>query len=233
MEMQQSLLNLVESLYDTGVFQIDVKKGWELKLHETQPHAPLSPVFLNIRTPDNPKPGPVTPQLLAQMGNLLYQHTKVQGLKFNAIAGLPNAGDPIAAAVVAAARKEGLTIPLIRLKKEMRSNGTRRVVGVEDTAGVSISSVILVVDDLITEGHTKDEGINALLRHGYIVRDVLVVVDREQGGSKYLRRKDIALRYLLTLRKMVEILRKEKKISTAEAQTVLRYLKDASLQAVR
>src|SRR3989344_4810594 len=40
------------------------ERGFKLKLHEKNPLAPLSPFYLNLRTPDNPKPGPLTPEVV-------------------------------------------------------------------------------------------------------------------------------------------------------------------------
>ena len=40
------------------------ERGFRLKLHEKTPLAPLSPIYLNLRTPDNPKPGPLTLEIV-------------------------------------------------------------------------------------------------------------------------------------------------------------------------
>ena len=74
--------------------------GFRLKLHEKHPDAPLSPIFFNLRTPDNPKPGPLTPDIV-ELAALCMHHvaqTQCTG-DFNAVVGIPNAGDPFAEAL--------------------------------------------------------------------------------------------------------------------------------------
>ncbi len=57
MEVDEAITGLAEDLFAGKVVQVDTKEGFKLKLHETNPDEPRSPIFLNIRTPNNPKPG--------------------------------------------------------------------------------------------------------------------------------------------------------------------------------
>ncbi len=219
-----ALADLVLRLHAAGVVKIDTEKGFKLKLHETKPDAPPSPIFLNIRTPSNPKPGPLADELVDLIGALLWRHAKEKLIAFDAVAGLPNAGIPLAEAFAKAAQKDEWTISIIKLGKVEIGAGMRKVEGVIDTGGVSPGKTVLLIDDLITEGHTKQEGIDALRVKGYTVLDTLVVVDRQQGGTEYLKQKKIQLWYLLTLPKIVIFLAKEGKITQQEQFLVLQYL---------
>ena len=60
---------LADELFDLGAIQFG---NFKLKLHEKNPNAPLSPIYLNLRTPDNPKPGNLTLKIVAQIGRLMY-----------------------------------------------------------------------------------------------------------------------------------------------------------------
>jgi len=216
---------LVLNLHEKEVVQIDTEKGFKIKHHDKNEGALLSPVYLRIRTPDHPtNPGPVTPDLLRKIGEALWEHTNQgRSIKFDAVAGLPHAGTPLAQAFVEAAKRDNKTIPLIKLGKVATEAG-RKVEGIEDDGGAPRGCRVLVIDDLITYGDTKDEGINELRMHGYAVTDVLVIVDREQGGSVHLRKQHISLCYLFTLRTMVETLAEHKKISPTVAKAIHTYL---------
>lgn len=78
--LDQSLLGL--RYYDVGAFkdkshptavQRGEERGFKLKTHEKQPDLPLSLFYFNLRTDDNPKPGPLTPELVAESGQQLYR----------------------------------------------------------------------------------------------------------------------------------------------------------------
>ena len=45
---------------------------------------------------------------------------------------------------------------------------------------------MLVIDDIITDGASKIEAIKPLEAAGLNVKDVLVILDREQGGERIL-----------------------------------------------
>ncbi len=165
---------------------------------------------------------------MEKIGRLLWRYARMTGLQFDGVAGLPNAGTPIAEAFAAAAAADGHKIPLIRLHKTTTRDG-RQIDDILDTAGVERGSVVLLIDDLITGGHTKDEGINVLeSKGGYLVLDALVVVDRQQGGSEYLGQRGIKLHYLLTLLEIIDLLQEKELISLEDADTILRYLGDTS-----
>lgn len=70
-----------------------------MKLHEKNPDAPLSPFFLNLRSGDNPKPGPLASVDFDLIARALWEKTTEEGLSFQAIVGIPNAGDPIIEAI--------------------------------------------------------------------------------------------------------------------------------------
>lgn len=217
-------LNPAPLLHTCGAVKIDTKGGFRLKLHEKHPDAPLSPIFLNIRTPDNPKPGPLTDEAVEQLGSMLWQYAKTLNLEFNAVCGLPNAGTPLAEAFHRAAFNDGHYCAIIKLGKEQTVAG-RRISGILDDGGAAPGDRVLVLDDLITAGDSKYEGIAELQKGGFKVFDVLVIVDREEGGSAELQTRGLKLWSLTTLAKLVHQLFLAKKISAEERAAVLDYLR--------
>ena len=57
----------------------------------------------------------------------------------------------------------------------------------------------MVLDDLITTGGSKIEAIAPLAEAGLVVKDVVVLVDREQGGAEELAARGLRLHAALTL----------------------------------
>jgi len=115
-----------------------------------------------------------------------------------------------------------LHLPCLVVRKETKEYGvTGRIAGGEVKKGEHI----LFIDDVITDGKSKLEGIKPLLQGGARVETILVVVDREQGGKQSLEKLGFQLHALATLSEIVQSLASMRKISEEEAKTILTYIK--------
>ncbi len=128
------------------------------------------------------------PPVLAEIGQLLA--AEVRACRADRIAGIPYAGLPLA---VAASLASG--IPLVYPRREVKSYGTRREVEGVFQAGERV----VVVDDIVTDGASKLEAIAPLEAAGLVVHDLVVLIDREQGGRERLAAKGYTLRAVLTI----------------------------------
>ncbi|MGM0400509.1 MAG: orotidine-5'-phosphate decarboxylase [Chloroflexota bacterium] len=166
-----------------------------------------SPIYIDLRRLVG------HPRLLAEVaqcyGRLLHS------LQFDRMAAIPTAGLPIGTAV---ALETGY--PLIYPRRRAKSYGTKRIVEGEYAAG----DCVVVLDDLITSGGSKFEAIESLEAEGMVVEDVVVLVDREQGGAEALAERGYHLHALFTLRELVGALAHDDKISSEEEGRVLDYL---------
>lgn len=195
--------------------------AFKLKLHETQPEAPLSPIYLSFRKP--PK-GPLADELIKQLGGgLLYGVACMEQLKYRAVCGVPEAGEPFAIAFAQTSR-----VPHLWLDKE-ESGGKRRIVrrllteGMAEV-GVSPGERILVIDDLITRAHSKLEAIEALRSGGLVVEDVLVLVDREQGGRAELKMAGVSLYAAWQMSELLSFYLKGGLLEKAKYEEIISYL---------
>ena len=57
----------------------------------------------------------------------------------------------------------------------------------------------MVIDDIITDGASKFEAIEPLESAGLVVRDLVILIDREQGGRARLAEKGYTLHAILTI----------------------------------
>ncbi len=188
---EQDLRKLVLLLNDIRAFK-DRRtspdgKGFTLKSHSRKPGAPLSPFFLNLRTPDNPRPGPLTPKALDQIGEVLYQLVRENRFWSYHVAGIPNAGGPFAEAYIRAAAKREQIVSRIELVKEGEGDA-RRITNVV-SGGWSPGESVMLFDDLVTEADTKLEAAAAIESAGLVVAGFIVLVDRQQGGMERLQAK--------------------------------------------
>lgn len=193
-----------------------IQRGFRLKLHEKNPAAPLSPFFLNLRTQDNPKPGPLTEQHV-EMAAKCMRDVLPQGLVFDAVAGVPRAGDPFAKALARLIGK-----PCIELEK-YEHNGIRRVASLKGKIPASVRKVLLI-DDLVTKADSKREAIEIFRDNSIEVTDAAVLADREQGGRNELDEWGCTLHSVFTITELFDLYVGAGKISTRLHTDVQKYL---------
>ena len=128
------------------------------------------------------------PDVLAQVGRLMA--AEVARCRVDRIAGIPYAGLPLA---VAASLAGG--VPLVYPRREEKAYGTRRRIEGTFHAGERV----VVIDDIVTDGASKLEAIEPLEAAGLVVEDLVVLIDREQGGRERLAAKGYRLHAVLTV----------------------------------
>ncbi len=113
-------------------------------------------------------------------------------------------------------------LPCVIVRKEEKAYGvTGRIAGADVTKG----DKILFVDDVVSEGLSKIEGIKPLVELGAEVKHIMVIVNREQGGKENLEKAGYTVHALAKVSDVVTSLQKTGKISAEQAKTVLDYIK--------
>jgi len=158
----------------------------------------ISPIYVDLRLLVS------QPRLLRRVGEVLAE--RAQTFKFDVLAAIPYAALPIGVAVSLA-----LDVPLIYPRKEVKDYGTERSV----EGAFERGQTVLLIDDLITRGHSKLEAIAPLEAAGLNVKDILVLVDREQGGVEELDAHGYAVHAVMTLTQILDALEEAGKL-TAE-----------------
>lgn len=166
-----------------------VKFGaFRLKLHETQPDAPLSPLYVDLRVLQS------FPDALDAAVATLNELIEAENLIFARYAGIPMAATPLTAVLSHVTR-----IPMIT-PREPKSHGSG---GSIDGAYLP-GEIALAIDDVVTHADSKIEAIRVLEANGLVVRDVAVLVDREQGGPKMLAEAGYTLHAALRLSQLID-----------------------------
>jgi orotate phosphoribosyltransferase len=111
-----------------------------------------------------------------------------------AVGGLTLGADPVAYALVAAARAQGRTLDAFTVRKQAKTHGTaQRIEG-----GFTPGAAVVVVEDVITTGRSASEAVTVVEAAGGRVLGVLAVVDREEGGRAALERAGHVVTALVT-----------------------------------
>ena len=141
-----------------------------------------SPIYIDLRQIIS------YPNLLEQIGQAYLPILK--DLQFSRIAGLPYAAIPIATAISLAGK-----YPMIYPRKEVKTYGTKAEIEGEYHAG----ETVVVIDDLATTGGSKFEAIEKLTGVGLVVKDVVVLVDRQSGAKESLEQAGYSMHAVLTI----------------------------------
>lgn len=177
---------------------MDIKKFYE-KLYETGcvkfgeftlKSGIKSPVYVDFRVLIS------NPILLKETGEALAFKAKEIGC--DRVCAIPYAGLPIGVATSIQGN-----IPLVYSRKEAKTYGTKKLI----EGDYKSTDKVLVIDDIVTDGASKIEAIKPLKEEGLNVKDILVIIDREQGGKKLLKEAGYELYSIGTLSEILEHLK--------------------------
>lgn len=212
---------LARSLFNIGVFkdksQSTEGKGFKLKLHETNPDAPLSPFYLDLRKIQSFPPTMILTVKalkikLEEMG-VIDKLGLIKRLLW-LLAGIPEAATPMTACL-----SISTDIPMIT-PRELKDRGTQAKIDGHYEAGQKV----VLIDDLITRADSKFEKIKILEEAGLIVEHVLVVVDRDQGGSEDIIEAGYKFHSIFKFNDLLELYLRESLISRDVYREIHDYL---------
>jgi uridine monophosphate synthetase len=127
---------------------------------------------------------------------------------------------PYAAMAIGTAVSLEMGIPMIYPRKEAKAYGTARQIEGEFQPG----DRAIVLDDLITTGGSKLAAIEPLEAAGLQVQDVVVLIDREEGGAEELAEAGYHLHAVLHLSQMLDTLVEAGRISAGQRSQVSGFL---------
>ena len=139
--------------------------------------------------------------------------------KIDKILGVPTAGVPFATVV-----SQKLAVPLIYYRQARKEHGVRKKIeGILDR-----NDRVLIIDDLITTGESVIESAEVVRDQGGVVNELVVLLDREQGGKERLRSSRIEPHVLFKISDAMEWLHTVGLIEDKIFDTVKRYIKEES-----
>ncbi|MCL1465283.1 orotate phosphoribosyltransferase [Argonema galeatum] len=126
----------------------------------------------------NGKPVTLHPQGALAIGRILLSMLPSDT---QAVAGLTLGADPIVSAVSVVSAYENRPIPALIIRKEAKGHGTRAYI---EGPQLPDGAKVVVLEDVVTTGGSALKAVERLRDAGYIVEEVISLVDRKQGGAE-------------------------------------------------
>jgi orotate phosphoribosyltransferase len=137
--------------------------------------------------------------------------------KIDKILGVPTAGVPFATVV-----SQKLGIPLIYYRQARKEHGVRKKVeGILER-----NDRVLIIDDLITTGESVIETAEVIRDQGGVVNELVVLLDREQGGQQRLRQARMEPHVLFRISDAMTWLHNVGLIEDKIYETLVKYIKE-------
>ncbi len=189
--------NIIEELYDIQAIkfgQFTLKSGIE------------SPFYVDLRLIIS------YPDLLKKISDLAW--SKASHLKKDLICGVPYTALPIATCL-----SISHNIPMLMKRKEAKDYGTKKLVEGNFEQGQQC----LIIEDIITSGKSIIETVEPLEELGLKVNDVIIILDREQGGTQNVKKHGFFVHSLMTITDVINHLVKAGKLSKETGEATIEF----------
>lgn len=170
---------LIQSLYHIGAIQFG-----EFKLKSGQ----TSSIYINLRKIIS------YPAILRTVSDAMWEITR--DCNYDLVCGVPYTALPIATCL-----SLDHDIPMVMRRKEKKDYGTKQMIEGVYTEGQRC----LIIEDVITTGGSIIETAHDLEQAGIQIHDLVVLIDREQGGKENLEKK-YRVHSILTLSNILQTL---------------------------
>ncbi|XP_065158080.1 uridine 5'-monophosphate synthase [Atheta coriaria] len=136
------------------------------------------------------------------------------------ICGVPYTALPIATIV-----SFKTNLPMVMRRKEAKDYGTKKLIEGIFQEG----DKCLIIEDVVTSGSSILETTKDLIKEGMKVTDAIVLLNREQGGEKFLTQHGIKMHALLTMTSLMKYLKDAGCVTEESCKKVGDYLKNSQV----
>ncbi|XP_059053056.1 uridine 5'-monophosphate synthase-like [Achroia grisella] len=137
--------------------------------------------------------------------------------KYDHICGVPYTALPIATLLSVKVKK-----PMLLRRKDAKAYGTKKMI----EGHCKVGETCLIIEDVVTSGSSVLETVKDLNKEGLIVKNAIIILDREQGGRMNLESNNVYIDSLFTMTELIDILEKHKKITKEMSIKIHKYLRE-------
>lgn len=197
--MTATATSLATSLYQIGAIQFG---EFTLKSGQT------SSIYINLRKIIS------YPNILREVAELMWK--ALSNSQFDLVCGVPYTALPIATCL-----SLNHNIPMVMRRKEKKEYGTKQLIEGVFQAG----QTCLIIEDVITTGGSIIETATDLKEAGMVINDVVVLIDREQGGRQNLE-QHFKVHSVLTISEILQTLLASEHVDQNEKSIIEKFIKE-------
>ncbi len=171
-----------------------------------------SPFYIDLRVLVS------SPVLLNWVSKLISE--KVRNVDYDLVCGVPYTALPMATAI--SIRDN---VPMVMMRKEKKEYGTHKSLEGRWNRGDSC----LVIEDIVTSGKSCITVANQIKEENLDVKDIVVFIDRMQGGRENVEKSGFNLHSVFTIEEVVTILNAHNAISEKKKNEVLNFVNGEKL----
>lgn len=118
---------------------------------------------------------------------------------------------------------------MVMRRKEAKDYGTKKLI----EGCFKEKDRCLIIEDVVTSGSSILETVADLKQSDIICKEVIVLLNREQGGEQILKENNIKMHALLSITQLMSYLKQENCISEETCQTVRDYLAQTQVNTLK
>ena len=109
---------------------------------------------------------------------------------------------------------------MLYYRRERKEHGVRKKI----EGNLERNDRILMIDDLITTGQSVIDAADAARKQGGIVAELVVLLDREQGGREFIRSKNIEPHVLFNISEAFTWLNEVELLGDKDHEMIMAYI---------
>lgn len=170
----------------------------------------ISPYYMDLRLLVS------FPHLLQTVSDVIWERLRLTS--FDLIVGVPYAALPIATAISLRHNR-----PIIFVRKERKEHGKGKMIEGVYHPGQHV----VIIDDVITDGASKLETIKPLEEEKLIISNIIVLLDRGQGGPDILRKYGYRCQAITNIEEILDVLYKHDRITREQLKESRRFMRQS------
>ena len=135
----------------------------------------------------NCKPVTLSGQGLLLVSQLMLEKVDSKAL---AVAGITLGGDPLVSSLALMATQAGRPMDALIVRKEPKGYGTAAWL---EGPLPPVGSLVTVLEDVVTTGGSALKAVKQLQAAGYVIKQIIAIVDRQEGGAVEIQKAGLDL----------------------------------------